>query len=147
MNTYFRLKKRCNVLEVGSSGYFKWKNKTISNKTLKKREISQQITSIYFASKQRYESPRIPVEFLALGYKISRITVEKIKELGLRSKLSKKSKVTTNSKQNYLVVDNALDRNFIVGYPSRVWASDITYIQAKEGFLYLPPFIYITEKW
>ncbi|MFC0345388.1 hypothetical protein [Epilithonimonas hispanica] len=38
----------------------------------------------------------------SLGYKISRITVAKyMRELGLRSKLSKTFKVTTNSKHNY----------------------------------------------
>lgn len=60
-----------------------------------------------------------------------------MKELGLRSKLSKKFKITTNSKHNYLVVENVLNRNFIVEKPAQVWVSDITYIQTKEGFLYL----------
>ena len=58
-------------------------------------------------------------------------------QLGLRSKLSKKFKVTTNSIHNYLVVENILNREFIVKIPSKVWVSDITYIQTKEGFVYL----------
>jgi hypothetical protein len=37
-----------------------------------------------------------------------------MKELGLRSKLSKKFKVTANSNHNYLVVENVLNREFIV---------------------------------
>ncbi len=41
------------VLEVGSSGYYKWINKPVSNKYTKKKDINQQITSIYLASKQR----------------------------------------------------------------------------------------------
>ena len=94
----------CKVLEIGSSGYYKWKNKSISNRTLRKNEIKQQITDIYFASKQRYGSPRITTELNELGYKISRIILAKyMRELGLRSKLSKKFKVTTDSKRNYLV--------------------------------------------
>lgn len=56
----------CKVLEVGSSGYYKWKNKPISNRTLIKNEIKEQITSIYFASKQRYGSPRITIELNTL---------------------------------------------------------------------------------
>ena len=60
-----------------------------------------------------------------------------MKELGLRSKLSKKFKVTTNSKHNYLVVENVLDRNFIAEQPAQAWVSDTTYIQTKEEFLYL----------
>jgi hypothetical protein len=48
----FPIEKMCEVLEVGSSGYYKWKRKTISNKTLIRNEIKQQITDIYFASKR-----------------------------------------------------------------------------------------------
>ena len=54
----------------------------------------KQITLIYFESKQRYGSPRVNLELHSFGYKISRITVAKyMKQLGLRSKLSKKFKV------------------------------------------------------
>ena len=100
----FPIEKMCKVLEIGSSGYYKWKNKSISNRTLRKNEIKQRITDIYFASKQRYRSSRIATELNELGYKISRIILAKyMRELGLRSKLSKKFKVTTDSKRNYLV--------------------------------------------
>ncbi len=143
----FPIEKMCKVLEVGSSSYYKWKSKPISNRTLRKNEIKQQISAIYFVSKQRYGSPRITFELQSLGYKISRITVAKyMKELGLRSKLSKKFKVTTDSKHNYLVVENVLDRNFNVTKPSRVWVSDITYIQTKEGFLYLTTVIDLYDR-
>ncbi|CAD0002393.1 transposase [Flavobacterium salmonis] len=57
-----------------------------------------------------------------------------MKQLGLYSKLSKKFKVTTNSKHNHFVVPNILKREFTVKEPSKAWISDITYIQTKEGF-------------
>jgi hypothetical protein len=58
--------------------------------------LVKKITSIYFESKQRYGSPRMTVELASLGSKVSRITVAKyMNQLGLRSKLSKKIKVTT----------------------------------------------------
>ncbi len=143
----FPIEKMCSALGVSSSGYYKWKSKPICKRTLLKKQINQQITSIYFASKQRYGSPRITIELNTSGFKISRITVAKyMRELGLRSKLSKKFKVTTDSKHNYLVVENVLDRNFIVAHPSRVWVSDITYIQTKEGFLYLTTIIDLYDR-
>jgi len=78
------------------------------------------------------------LELQSFGYKILRITVAKyMKQLGLRSKLSKKFKVTTNSNHNYLIVENVLNREFVVKTPSKTWASVITYIQTKEGFVYL----------
>lgn len=143
----FPIEKMCRCLEVGLSGYYKWKSSPICNRLLLKEKIKQQIISIYFMSKQRYGSPRITFELNSLGYKISRITVAKyMRELGLRSKLSRKFKVTTNSRHNYLVVENVLDRNFTVAAPSEVWVSDITYIQTKEGFLYLTTVIDLYDR-
>jgi putative transposase len=40
-----------------------------------------------------------------------------MRQLGLRSKLSKKFKVTTNSNHNYLVVENILNRQFVMKTP------------------------------
>ncbi len=45
--------------------------------------------------------------------------------------------MTTNSKHNHFVVQNVLNREFTANKPSKVWVSDITYIQTTEGFLYL----------
>ncbi len=143
----FPIEKMCLILKISSSGYYKWKNRVVSARALKKSAMRQKIKDLYFCFKQRYGSPRITVEMKALGYQISRITVAKyMKELGLRSKLSKKFKVTTDSKHNYLIVDNVLNRHFMVAQPSKVWVSDITYIQTKEGFLYLTTIIDLYDR-
>ena len=61
-----------------------------------------------------------------------------MRELGFKSKLSKKFKITTNSKHNYVLVENVLNRQFLVPQPSKVWVSDLTYIHTKKkGFLSL----------
>ena len=134
----FPIEKMCKVLMVSSGSYYRWKKQRITARMQRKIAIKEQITLIYFESKQRYGSPRITFELHNLGYEICRITVAKyMKQLGLRSKLSKKFKVTTNSNHNYLVVENVLNREFVVNIPSKVWVSDITYVQTKEGFVYL----------
>ena len=134
----FPIEKMCKVLKVSQSGYYRWKTATISQRLQKKTVLKEKITALYFESKQRYGSPRITMELNILGYKISRITVAKyMRELGLKSKLSKKFKITTDSKHNYLLVENVLNRQFLVSQPSKAWVSDITYIHTKEGFLYL----------
>ncbi len=143
----FPIEKMYKVLEVSSSSYYKWKTKPISNRVLKMNIIKEKIIFIYFSSKQRYGSPRITIELTSLGYQISRITVAKyLRELGLRSKLSKKFKVTTNSKHNYLVVENILNSVFTITHPSKFWASDITYIQTKTGFLHLTTIIDLYDR-
>lgn len=134
----FSIEKMCKVLKVSQSGYYRWKTAAISQRLKKKTVLKEKITALYFESKQRYGSPRITMELNVLGYEISRITVAKyMRELGLKSKLSKKFKITTDSKHNYLLVENVLNRQFVVPQPSKAWVSDITYIHTKEGFLYL----------
>ncbi|MFE3849506.1 IS3 family transposase [Flavobacterium sp. LB3P45] len=143
----FPIEKMCKVLQVSSGSYYRWKKQTITARQQRKITIKEKITLIYFESKQRYGSPRITLELWSIGYKISRITVAKyMKQLGLRSKLSKKFKVTTNSNHNYLIVENILNRGFIVKTPSKAWVSDITYIQTKEGFVYLTTIIDLYDR-
>ena len=106
----------CSSLKISSRGYYKWKKRSISKKALKKNQLKQKIKTHYFEFKQRYGSPRITAELQVLGYRISRVTVAKyMKELGLKSILSKKIKVTTNSKHNYLIADHL--------YPNKRWVS------------------------
>ncbi|OOV20493.1 transposase [Flavobacterium sp. LM4] len=134
----YSIEKMCKVLAVSNSSYYKWKKQIVSERQKRVILIKEAITSIYFNTKQRYGSPRITLELQNIGYQISRITVAKyMKQLGLYSKLSKKFKVTTNSKHNHFVVPNILKREFTVKEPSKAWVSDITYIQTKDGFLYL----------
>lgn len=143
----FPIEKMCKVLQVSSSGYFKWKKRAVSKRLLWKERFKKEIISLYFSAKQRYGSPRLTHELHSLGYRISRITVAKyMKEMGIRSKLGRKFKVTTNSKHNCLIVENVLNRNFIVKKPSKVWVSDITYLQTKEGFVYLTTVIDLYDR-
>ena len=134
----FPIEKMCKVLQIGTRSYYQWKSQSVSDRKQRVILVKEKISSIYFDSKQRYGSPRITVELDSLGSKVSRVTVAKyMNQLGLRSKLSKKFKVTTNSKHTHLIMPNVLNREFKVAEPSRAWVSDITYIRVKEGFLYL----------
>ena len=134
----FPIEKMCRVLEISTGSFYRWKRVSVTIAQKRIIALEEQIKKVYFESKQRYGSPRITIELQSLGYKISRITVAKyMKALGFKSKLSRKFKATTNSNHNYLTVENILNREFVVSKPSKAWVSDITYIQTKEGFLYL----------
>ena len=66
--------------------------------------------------------------------------------MGLRRKLSKKFKITTDSKYNYLIVENVLNRQFTPKSPSKVWVLDIIYIHTKKGFLHLTTIIDLSDR-
>lgn len=56
---------------------------------------------------------------------------------GIQAKTVKKWRATTQSNHRMSVAANALDRQFSVTRPNRVWAMDITYVWTTEGWLYL----------
>jgi transposase InsO family protein len=60
-----------------------------------------------------------------------------MKKAKITGKIKKKFKVTTDSKHNYPVVGNLLNRNFGPNRLTMAWVSDITYIRTQQGWLYL----------
>ena len=94
--------------------------------------MQTQIKLIHRKHRGHYGAPRIAAE---LG--VSQTTVRRyMKELGLRSRRRKKHVVTTDSKHNYLVCENFLNRRFNDYFPHGAWVSDITFIPTTDGWLY-----------
>jgi transposase InsO family protein len=57
--------------------------------------------------------------------------------MGLSCKTKRKFRVTTDSKHNFPVVENLLNRQFTVGKPDQCYVGDITYIPTQEDWMYL----------
>lgn len=68
----------------------------------------------------------------------SRNTLHKIMKLHNIHSIRKRAyKSTTNSKHNYAVSPNLLQRDFTAETPNQKWVGDITYIPTDEGWLYV----------
>ena len=105
----------CKVLKVSTSGYYKWINKPLSKSEERRQMLIKEIHLIYRASKCRYGSPRIAKELNMQGIKVSEVLVAKLmQQQHLKSIVRKKYKVTTDSSHKYPVVENVLNREFIV---------------------------------
>lgn len=48
---------------------------------------------------------------------------------------------TTDSKHNYSVAENLVNRKFSSEKPNQVWVTEITYLKSKAGWLYLTIFV------
>jgi len=126
------------VLKVSRSGYYKWRNRSPSKREIYNNKLKLAIKKTYANSYGIYGSPKITDELNNMGYPCSRPRVARLmREMGLRSRIVKKYKNTTNSKHDKPVAPNILGRDFQVEGPNQVYVSDITYIPLNSSFFYL----------
>ena len=134
----FAIEKMCKALNVSRSGYYSWLKNEPSKREVENHEILTQIRQIYSESRNTYGSPRVTAALRNRNIFVSRPRVARLmREANIRSKTVKKFKVTTDSKHQYKIVDNKLNRAFRVDRIGKVWVSDITYIPTAQGWLYL----------
>lgn len=143
----FTIEKMCQVLKVGSSGYYHWLDRPISQRSWENMELLEGIKLIYQQSMGRYGSPRITAKLNKLGTKASRPRVARLmKKAGIRSITKKKYRVTTDSAHRYPLAENLLNRDFSAGTLGQKWVGDMTYIRTKEGWQYLTTVIDLADR-
>ncbi|MGI8547487.1 MAG: IS3 family transposase [Gemmatimonadaceae bacterium] len=137
----FRVQLMCRVLEVSRAGYYAWKRRGPSQRAQADCSLTVRIRTVHVRSRKRYGSPRVHRELKAQGIHVSEKRVARVMRTeDIRAKQPRKFRVTTDSSHAHPVAPNVLDRHFSVPEiiaPNRVWASDITYIPTREGWLYL----------
>ena len=134
----FPISLMCRVLAVSRSGYYAWLNHPESKKNQDDKALSQEISEIHRESFGTYGSPRVYRELKRRGKHLGENRVARLmRKDGLRAKTKRKFKVTTDSRHNFPVAPNLLNREFTPEEPNQTWASDITYVWTAEGWLYL----------
>lgn len=128
----------CRVFKVSVSGYFGWKARPESKRAIENRRLLEEIKDVHKGRRRSYGSPRVHEELLARGITCSLNRVARImRENSIASVSKRKFKHTTDSRHDYPIAPNLLDREFDVLRPNEVFVSDITYIATDEGWLYL----------
>jgi putative transposase len=117
----------CKVLRVSRSSYYSWQRRKPGKRDKENEDLSNRIKRIYEFSKKTYGSPRVTIALLEEGIPVSRQRVARLmRKQHLQSIIRKKWVVTTDSRHNYPVVENKLNRDFTVTRKGQVWVSDIT---------------------
>ena len=97
-----------------------------------------EIRRFFHENKSEYGSPRIWRELKAVHIACSENRVARLMRFdGLIAIQRGKFCITTNSKHNFEVWPNILNRNFLVSKPDNTYVSDITYIWTQEGWLFV----------
>ena len=128
----------CSVLKVSRSGYYSWRTRKPSQRTIDDQAVIKSIVAIHDETLQSYGSPRMHVELTEVGHRISVGRVERLmSQNSLAAKQGKKNKQRQHHRNGIAHVANILDRQFTAASPNTKWVSDITFIETREGFLYL----------
>ena len=126
------------TLDLSRSGYYAGRNRPVSRREEENRVLINQIKVVHQECRQVYGSPRMTVELKARGLVCSINRIAKLmKENQIAAKTKRKFKATTVSRHKFPITPNLLNQSFLIPNKNRVWASDITYVWTKEGWLYL----------
>jgi transposase InsO family protein len=132
------VEEMCKTLGVSRSGYYKSVKRVKSKREKENEMILKDIKRIFKDNKELYGSPRITAELKAQGKPYNKKRIARLmNKHDIRAKTKKKFKVTTHGKHKSPLSEDLVKRNFTVSAPNRLWASDITYLWTKEGWLYL----------
>jgi len=130
------------VLGVSKSGYYAWLAAPESRRAVENRELLQQIMQIHEESDRRYGSPKILDRLKKRGYMCGHNRLARImRENGIKSKVVKKIRPRGKVIDKNHAAPNTLDRRFQWDTLNQAWATDITYIPTKNGWVYLCVFL------
>lgn len=128
----------CRALGLSRSGFYAWRKRPESRRAADNRRLLVEIKAIHQKSRQTYGSPRIRAELQDKGIQCSiNRTARLMQQAGIQAVARRRYRYTTDSKHDYPVAPNILERNFTVSGQDRVWLTDITYVPTEEGWLYL----------
>jgi len=137
----FPVTAMCRVLAVSKSGFYKSLHAAPSPRAQRSELIRTAVRQVHEQSNQIYGSYKIAEVLQAnddLESACRNTVASAMRELGLKSKVSKKFKPTTT------VVDpakkpaeNLLAQVFSAEAPNRKWVTDITYLPTRQGWVYL----------
>ncbi len=93
---------------------------------------------MFLENREDYGSPRIYKALRAENITCSKNRIARLMRLnGIVAVQRRKFKATTDSKHNWPVAPNILERNFTTHEPNKIWVTDISYVWTWEGWLYL----------
>jgi putative transposase len=127
----------CRALGVSPSGYWAWRRRTPSGRTLANTALQQRIVAIHAASRATYGAPRIHAELRLQGERCSRKRVARLmRRAGVAGCHRRRFRTTRRDPQRPSAPD-LVQRSFAASAPNQVWVADLTYVPTQQGFLFL----------
>jgi putative transposase len=132
------VERMCQVLEVSISGYYAARGRPESESITKDRVLTAKIRTSFEESRGTYGALRIKADLCEQGEQVSRQRIGRLMRQAVLVACGKrKFRTTTKANSSRPVAENILAREFTADRPNQKWATDITYLPTREGWLYL----------
>jgi putative transposase len=128
----------CAALEVSENGYFNWRKRGTCQRKRDDEQLAERIEDAYHENRGVYGSPRIHAELKEQGVHCGRKRIVRLMQEKRISASRKRQKAhKTASDHASLCAPNLLGRDFTADAPDKKWMTDMTFIETREGWLYL----------
>jgi len=127
------------VLEVSPSSYYAWRKRAVSTRQQADQALVERIRCAHHESRGTYGSPRVHRWLRQRGVVCGRHRVARLMRLsGIAARrASRRRPTTTRRRAGAPIWPNRLRQDFQAEWPNQKWVADITYIDTREGWLYL----------
>ena len=134
-----KVKTMCRVLGVSTSGFYAWRDRAPSARSMANAVLVDQIRQVHAQSDATYGMPRIRAELRDQGFGVSRKRVARLMRTnGIRGVSRRRGFVVTTRRDRRLGrAPDLVERRFEADGPNRLWVADMTYVPTWAGFIYL----------
>ena len=134
----YSVRMMCRLLKVSRSGYYDWRSRGESTRTRRDRQLMPLVRQVHFESRGVYGARKVHRELVASGQACGRHKVARLmRQAGLKGCPKRRFRRIEDHLPSYPVAHNLLQQDFTAKRTDERWASDITYIATRQGWLYL----------
>lgn len=127
----------CELHNVSTSGFYAWRNRPRSRRSVEDEHWLEHITSVFNCSRQTYGSPRIFEALKQQGHHIGKRRVERLmRENGIQACMFHLHKRLPGLHKYFTKADNQI-HDLTLERPDQVWVGDITYLKVRDQWRYL----------
>lgn len=133
-----RVTRLCRALAVGCSGYYAWRDRAPSARTVEDHRLLPFLRQIHREMREEYGAVKLWRETTRRGIRCGRHRVARLQKLaGLEAWRVRRFRVIAEHHQLPPPAPNILQQRFITSTLNRIWVGDVTHVPTRAGWLYV----------
>lgn len=129
----------CRVLGVSRSGYYHWLKQYPTQRQQRDQQLLTEIRRVHLETRERYGAVKTWKVLQARGIPCGKHRVARLRrEQGVVAKRRRRHQAATYARRaERPALPNLVNRRFQAAGPNRLWVGDTTFINTREGWLYV----------